>query len=377
MTELTDPDVDSIFVGLPSVGAPRYRNGSHAGQGIYRKPAGKLPEVALIATHYCTDYSEHYLGHALARHGFGFLGWNTRFRGAEDQFLLETAMVDIGQGVKWLREVAGVKTVVLLGNSGGCSLMAAYQSIAQDKGALFEDAKPDIREALKDLPLGDLYIALNGHSGRPEVMTNWMDGSVIDEQDPIATDESLNPYNPKNGPPFSEEFITRYRAAQRARNQRITDFAKSELARLNAAGIPDGLFLLHRGMADLRFIDGTIDPSDRPVPRCATGDPEMSNRLSPPLGRVSSFKTWLSMWSLETSKVHSELHLPNITVPSFVIQGTHDVSCFLSDTKKIYDLLGSTDKSLEIRPGGHYFDDGPNYIEEVAQSIADWIKPRV
>ena len=56
--------------------------------------------------------------------------------------------------------------------------------------------------------------------GRPEVLTDWMDASVIDENDPVATDESLNPFNPDNGPPYSAEFIARYRAAQRARNQR-------------------------------------------------------------------------------------------------------------------------------------------------------------
>ena len=32
--------------------------------------------------------------------------------------------------MKWLREVAGVERVVLFGNSGGGSLMAAYQSQA-------------------------------------------------------------------------------------------------------------------------------------------------------------------------------------------------------------------------------------------------------
>lgn len=57
--------------------------GSIPCQGIYVHPAGEKPKVALIATHYNVDFSEHYLGEYMAERGFGFLGWNTRFRGLE------------------------------------------------------------------------------------------------------------------------------------------------------------------------------------------------------------------------------------------------------------------------------------------------------
>ena len=40
---------------------------------------------------------------------------------------LDRALVDIGLGVAWLRE-QGAETIVLLGNSGGGSLMAAYNA---------------------------------------------------------------------------------------------------------------------------------------------------------------------------------------------------------------------------------------------------------
>ncbi|MFC5996723.1 hypothetical protein ACFQE5_21170 [Pseudonocardia hispaniensis] len=42
---------------------------------------------------------------------------------------------------------------------------------------------------------------------------------MSDESDPL----SLDPFDPANGPPFPVEFQRRYPAAQRARNQRITD----------------------------------------------------------------------------------------------------------------------------------------------------------
>ena len=172
----------SEFVGLPSpvVGfRARAGAGGHPCQGLYHRPADARPRVAFIATHYNVDFSEHYLASFMAERGFGFLGWNTRFRGNEAHFLLDHALAEIGVGVRWLREQAGAERVVLLGNSGGGSLMAAYQSQATE---------PSVRPvtgmrplpAVEDLPPGDLYVALAAHSGRPEVLTAWLDASVTE-----------------------------------------------------------------------------------------------------------------------------------------------------------------------------------------------------
>ena len=152
------------FVGLPSPVVGRAGAGGHPCQGIYHRPAGITPSTAFIATHYNVDFSEHYLASFMAERGFGFLGWNTRFRGNEAHFLLDHALAEIGVGVRWLREQAGAERVVLLGNSGGGSLMAAYQSQAVEP-----NVRPALRPvpAVEDLPQGDLYVALAAHSGRP------------------------------------------------------------------------------------------------------------------------------------------------------------------------------------------------------------------
>ena len=364
---------DARFVGLASATALRGEVGSHPCQGIYWTPKGERPRVALIATHYSGDFSEHYLAPYLATRGLGFLGWNTRYRGAEDLFTLEHALIDIGAGVKWLRE-QGVEQVVILGNSGGGSLMGAYQAEATAP-TLAAGMQGAARAALENLPKTDLYISLNAHSGRPEVLTNWLDPSVTDERDPVATDQPLNMYNKENGPPYSEEFITRYRAAQKIRNQRITDWCKAELKRLNAAGIPDYLFPLFRAWADLRFMDGRIDPSDRTVPGCYRGDPAVANRGFG-LGRACTLKSWLSMWSLETSKCQGPEQLAKFAIPALVIQSRADMGVFLSDAQKMFSAVGSKDKTLELIPGNHYFEDGPDYRHRPAQVIAEWVKKR-
>lgn len=367
--------VDSQFVGLVSPTAPRIQAGGHPCQGIYWTPKGKRPRVALIATHYNVDFTEHYIAPYFAARGMGFLGWNTRYRGAEDQFLLEHALIDIGVGVRWLKEKAGVETVVIFGNSGGGSLMGAYQAETVQP-TLIHEARGTTQQALGDLPGSDLYVSFNAHQGRPEVLTDWMDASVVDEHDPTKTDESLNPFNPANAPPYSAEFIARYRAAQRARNQRITDWAKAELARVNAAGIPDILFPLYRTWGDLRFMDPGIDPSKRPCPGCYRGDPAQANRL-PGIGRANTLKTWLSMWSLETSKCQGREHLAKFRLPALVVQGNADMGVFPSDARKIFDAIGSQDKTIEMLDGAHYFEDSMAHRERAADLVVEWITARI
>src|SRR5215468_410179 len=213
-------EITREFVGLPSPAIGRADAGGHPCQGIYHAPAGRRPATAVIATHYNVDFSEHYLASHLAERGYGFLGWNTRFRGNEAHFLLDHALAEIGVGVRWLREQAGAQRVVLLGNSGGGSLMAAYQSQATEPSVTPVAGMRPL-PAVEDLPAGDLFIALSAHAGRPEVLTAWLDPSVTAETDPLSTDPALDPFDAGNGPPYSQEFQRTYRAAQRARNERI------------------------------------------------------------------------------------------------------------------------------------------------------------
>ncbi|MCP9977116.1 alpha/beta hydrolase family protein [Actinomadura madurae] len=154
------------FVGLPSPLAGRAGAGGHPCQGVYHRPAGAPPRTAFIATHYNVDFSEHYLAEHLAARGYGFLGWNTRFRGDEAHFLLDHALAEIGTGVRWLRERAGAERIVLLGNSGGGSLMAAYQSQAV-RPSVTPVAGMRPVPAIEDLPAGDLFIALAAHAAAP------------------------------------------------------------------------------------------------------------------------------------------------------------------------------------------------------------------
>jgi pimeloyl-ACP methyl ester carboxylesterase len=365
-------EIEREWVARTSPTGSRAGHGPHPCQGLYHRPIRERPTVACIATHYNVDFSEHYLAEPLAARGIGFLGWNTRYRGNEAFFLLEHALVDIGVGVRWLREEAGVDTVVIVGNSGGGSLMGAYQSQATTPSIDASVGLP-LPDAVLGLTPADLYISVNAHPGRPEVLTAWMDPAVVDETDPLSVDAALDMFDPAHGPPYPPEFVARYRAAQVARNDRITSWAQAELERLAAAGAWDRLFTVPRVWADLRFADLTLDPSDRQA-GCYAGDPRSANLGPFAIGGTSTLRSWLSMWSLATSQCRGAPHLERITVPSLVVQSLADRGVFPSDARGIHDALASVDKALELIPGEHYFEDtGP---DAVAELLTAWIRAR-
>jgi pimeloyl-ACP methyl ester carboxylesterase len=344
-------------------------------QGLYHTPKGRKPRTALIASHYNVDFSEHYMGELMATRGYGFLGWNTRYRGAEAYFNLEHALIDIGVGVRWLREEAGVENIVLLGNSGGGSLMAAYQSQATEPNLQPLLGSP-VHEAAHDLLPADFYVSTNAHPGRPEVLTHWFDPSVTDEFDPISVDPTLDMYNPDNGPPYPSEFVERYRAAQVARNHRITHWALAELERLQSAGSFDRNFNLSRTWADLRLLDGSLDPSDREVGVCYLGSPKFFNYSPFGIGATNTVRTWLSMWSLETSQCRGGPHLKRIQVPSLVMQSMHDVGVFPSEARGIHDGLAAQDKTLVFLPGDHYLQKPASMRGDLSDRLAAWLDER-
>lgn len=363
------------FVALDSPTGRVNGAGFHPCQGLWHAPEGKKPKVAMIASHYNVDFSEHYLGPLMAERGIGLLGWNTRYRGAEGWFLLDQALVDIGVGVRWLREEQGIDTVVILGNCGGGSLMSAYQSQATEPN-ITPARGLGLPPAVEELLPGDLYVSTQAHPGRPEVLTNWMDPSITDETDPVSRDPALDMYEPENGPPYSPEFITRYRAAQVERNHRITDWAHAELDRVTAAGAFDRNFNMHRVWADLRYTDITIDPSDRPANSCLGGDPKWANYSPYGIGSSCTCRNWLSMWSLRDSQCRGAPHLQRITVPSLVVQSTADVGVFPSDTRMIYDNLASSDKTIEFITGDHYLEHPEGARDTCADLLAAWVSAR-
>ncbi|MFN4357235.1 hypothetical protein [Sphingopyxis alaskensis] len=157
---------------------------------------------------------------------------------------------------------------------------------------------------------------------------------------------------------------------------RIIDWARAELARLNAAGIPDRIFPMARCWGDLRCVDPAIDPSDRKPKGCYRGSPATANR-PPSIGRANMLKTWLNMGSLKTSPCQGQLHLAKHDTPALAVRGTAETGVCPSDARKIFDFLGGRDKRLELSPAAHYFGDTIEERQNAADLVSAWIREKL
>ena len=188
---------------------------------FWRRASHPRPRVAAVLMHPRVDFSRHYTIPRLLEAGIGVLTANTRNPNNDTTTVHEEIILDLGACVRGLREDWGVEKVVLIGNSGGGSLDALYQSQA----AL---APPDriqktpggVSTALGRVEMSpaDALVLISAHKGQGMVMNECIDPAVMDESDPDVSDEELDMYRAANGfrpaPEWSRyqpDFVKRYR----------------------------------------------------------------------------------------------------------------------------------------------------------------------
>ena len=76
--------------------------------------------------------------------GIGFLGRNPRFRGFESSFVLDTALVALGVGVRWLRETQAVpaQAAAPAVESGNSFVLASGETSGPDTTPVDADPAP-------------------------------------------------------------------------------------------------------------------------------------------------------------------------------------------------------------------------------------------
>lgn len=338
--------------------------------GAYRAPAGSK-KVAAIVMHPTSNFMGHYLIEPLAAQGICCMGLNTRYAGNDTVLLMERAIQDLGAGVKFLR-AAGYEKVVLIGNSGGAALASFYQAQAERLTAThFADGDPTNLHA-DDLPAVDGIALCAAHQGRTRLLLDWIDPSVTDEHDVLSVDEALDMYNPAHGGRYTEEFLTRFRAAQKARLQRLEQRALDRLQLLRSTpGAPrDEAFIVYRTHADPRCIDLTLDANDR-LPGSVWGDPRSVNYSVNAMGRTTSLTAFLSQWS-SRSPADGPSSLARTSVPALLLTYTGDQSTFPSTRDAWLAAGGSRIRNVDIRGGNHYLAGQPELVAEAAGAIAQW-----
>jgi pimeloyl-ACP methyl ester carboxylesterase len=318
---------------------------------------------------------------ALAAAGRHVIYCNPRYRGNDTALILEKCLLDLGACVADLKKRFGYEKVILGGWSGGGSLSMFYQDQATDP-TIDETPTGDfvgIREA--GFQPADGLLLLAAHISRSVTMTEWIDPSITDESKPFVRDRALNIYDADcpQQPPYSAEFVARFREAQIARNRRITAWVQDQLEQLRQQGEPDAerCFTVQGTMCDVRWTDPTQDPSDRRPYTCYLGDPKLANDGPVGLGRFTTLRSWLSQWSYDESRAHGEKNAARVTCPALVINNTADLACTPSHAGRLYAALGSPDKEIvHIKDADHYYIERRDLLPQAVSAVGNWLDAR-
>ena len=311
-----------------------------------------------------------------AEAGLHVLAMDSRYRGVDYALIMEKVALDLGAVVRYARETLGYKNVIMLGWSGGGALSAFYQAQAEKPTVTDSPGGggPDLTKA--GLIPGDAVIEIAAHCSRHTTLTEWMDASILDEQNPEVRDVALDIYGEEVKAPFSDEFITRYRAAQIARNRRITSWVKEKLQYLRDSGRPNEeyAFVTHGTMADPRWLDPSIDPNEREPNWCYLGEPRIVNMSPVGLARFSTLRSWLSQWSWDDANADGPKSLATVERPVMVINNSADDACTPSHSQRLFDAISHDRKAyFDIKGASHYYQSQPELATQAANHIKSWL----
>jgi alpha-beta hydrolase superfamily lysophospholipase len=343
------------------------------------KPEGSPSKTVVIWSHPIGGGFYLPMMAALAKAGVDVIYCDTRYRGNDSSLIMEKVICDLGAVVRDAKERLGYDKVILGGWSGGGSMSLFYQAEAENPTITATPAgdPPDLTS--KGFIPADGMMLVAAHHARHITFTEWLDPSVLDENDPENRDPELDIYNKDNPnqPPYSAAFLTRYRAAQVARNRRITAWVKDKLAAYKAAGQINREFgfVVHRTMAEPKWLDPTIDPNGRKPNWCFLGEPEVVNDSPVGLARFCSLRSWLSQWSYDDARADGVKCAARTSVPTLVVGNTDDDGITPEHTHRLFNAVGHSRKELKwIEGANHYYFGQPDKAAQAAKTCVDWLK---
>lgn len=372
------------------------------------------PKTVVVTMHPNDDRQRHYMLRPAAERGFAGYGMKSRWWGQHG--IHEELLLDIAAAVRYLKKERGFERVVFTGQSGGGSLFAFYQSQAETPppNRLKETPAGDPPDLNKhEMIPADGIIILNANEGEGLHLTHHLDPSILDEGDPFSVDPSLDMYNPANGfrmPPessvYSPEFSKRFRAAQWARAERLTerargyirerDFYRSLLKQPGFDALPLEqrltierraehlpMMTIYRSEADLDYTDQITRKSDREYGSNRTRRPDVFNLEPDARTRTIRPDVFLSTMSGPASHARLRENIRKVTVPILVLIGTADRGTYTWEQEVTYESAGAKDKSVvkiegadhAWNPSGPKAGDGKQR-ERMIDALFTWIEKR-
>lgn len=348
-------------------------------EGILYRPKGRPSKTLAVFMHPSSTLQLLPVPRALPARGVHVLCAGSRYPKNDSALIMEKVILDLGAWIRTARTEWDYDRIVLCGWSGGGAVSLFYQAEAERPTVADTPAGDPVDVAGAGLVPADGLIFQAAHVSRARTLTEWMDASVLDETDPGRRDPSLDIYDPRNRPPFAPEFVARYRERQVARNRRITAWVREVLDELRRKGgkeVERG-FVVHRTMADPRFLDPALDPNDRRPGWCYLGDPETVNSGPVGLARFSTLRSWLSQWSIDDSRADGPANAARISAPLLAIENSADDAVPRPHTREIFEAAGCADKEHRVIEGAtHYYLDQPRHMAEALDLTMDWLRRR-
>jgi hypothetical protein len=221
-----DPGVKTTFVHL----------GDHV-PGLLYEPLtpGEKSKIGVFVMHYGGDYLQFPACTELSKRGYRVLCANN------SNGNMQRILLDAKAGVTYLRKVPGITKVVLLGHSGGGTLMSAYQSIAENgvKACQGPEKLVKCTDRLAGMPAADGIMLIDSNFGNGAMAVFSLDPAVPDEQSGQPLNPALDLFNPANGfnpagSTYSDAFLRKFQSAQGKRENQLIKAAQDRLAVIEA-----------------------------------------------------------------------------------------------------------------------------------------------
>eukprot|EP01006_Ploeotia_vitrea_P060703 TRINITY_DN76406_c0_g1_i1.p1 TRINITY_DN76406_c0_g1~~TRINITY_DN76406_c0_g1_i1.p1 ORF type:complete len:439 (+),score=52.33 TRINITY_DN76406_c0_g1_i1:38-1318(+) len=327
-------------------------------EGEWLKPKSpKSNDTIFVVNHPEFALSLHPLPRAFAKAGYHTMCTGLRFPGRLEDLCLEEVLIDVGAFVRHCKNELKFKRVILVGICGGGAVASFYQAEAENPTITETPAGDPINMKEKKLIPADGLVLATPHIGRAQMFTEQLDAAVTDEVNPLNNrSPQLDAFHPQFAlkPPFPKPFQNQYAQAQVARNHRITKWAKQQLAtwkeQPEVSSTANLHFYVHGVRAGLFEVDATLQPNKRELKEVS-----FIRKMNMAVEELAcSVKTWLSLYSLETTNGNGPKNIRRVKCPVVIVEHTADDRVPPNHPHAYFDNIQHNKKKLLQRPTTHY-----------------------
>lgn len=163
----------------------------------------------------------------------GYVVFVTNAKSESESF--DNKLKHLGKAVDFIKEIPGIEKVLLIGHSGGATLMSAYQAVAENGPAIFQNDNMIIKMDDMKLTPADGVLFLDSNYGNGAMTLISLDPSITDESSSHEGTKDYDLYSKGNGYEegncnYSEEFLASFWSGQAERMNKLIDYAMERVS---------------------------------------------------------------------------------------------------------------------------------------------------